>query len=59
LEVLAEILKRVAKGDSYEEAIKRVPDLESEEECKRNRVFMAKYLNRLKTWCPLFNKTHV
>jgi len=47
LEVLAAILERVQKGEDLNNACRRVEDLESEDEFKRNRYFLRKYLNEL------------
>ena len=46
--VVEEILKRLKKGLTLEFAVMRVHDLETDEECNRNRIFIADYLDLLK-----------
>lgn len=46
-EVLLEILGRIEEGETPLEALRRVEDSENEEEYKRNRVFLAKYLKKV------------
>ncbi len=50
--IVVEILKRIKKGLSLEFAVMRVHDLETEEECNRNRIFIADYLGLLRYSFP-------
>jgi hypothetical protein len=58
---LLEILRRLDKGLDPDFAVMRVHDLETEEECNRNRIFLMRYLDRLKSTLkkPEENKTDV
>jgi len=46
--VVEEILNRLKKGLTLEFAVMRVHDLETDEECNRNRIFIADYLDMLR-----------
>jgi len=48
LMVIEEILKRLKKGLTLEFAVMRVHDLETDDECNRNRIFISDYLDMLK-----------
>lgn len=45
--VLIEIQKRLKGGAKLKQAVERVPELESEEQYHRNRLFFENYVNRL------------
>jgi len=47
LEILAAIIERVQKGEDLNTACRRVENLETEDEYKRNRYFLRKYLGEL------------
>ena len=47
LKVLQEILLRIRAGAAVNEACAIVPDLETEDEYNRNRIFLGQYISRL------------
>lgn len=50
LQVVETILNRIKHGFNLESALLRVQELESEDECKRNRIFLADYIAMLKDY---------
>jgi hypothetical protein len=47
LQALAVIIERIQKGENLNDACRRVEDIETQDEFKRNRYFLRKYLAQL------------